>query len=708
MYEIHDVYVATTPSHMFDCPVRVLETVELKKVILIKIKKNKATKPFSVDYSEWIDLLASERLVKVSDPLGDLPSIPPKLPQAAEKRLKQVSDITSALSVMPEFLTNKKAANSKIKQIAASLDLTEKTIKLWVSDWLQAGRNTVAVVSKFVVKDARVFNPPTSGKKRGAKPNLLSADTEVPSYEVEPQIKKAYEIYIAQQRMTWKDAFHEMLLTTYKLPPEAISDGTDGLLLNPALAKKHKVPTWRQFRYRCRKLKKANDELEAESPRGSRGKASDNVPGPGFYEIDATHFQIQLVSRITKSLLVGRPTVYLIVDTYDGAIVGYAVSLENPSWATAALALYNCFSDKSLVFERLGLPYSSADWPCHHLPTLLRADRAELISNMGHNFPQSGIRLEITPSMTPIAKGTVEGKNAELKKNRSSRFDLPGRFSKKRERRSPDGKKTAALDIFEFEKILVEIIMDLNNTAVDPKKIPPDALAEGPRVATRIGLHRWALSNRAGFTRNMGPHFIYEYLLTNGSGRISPLGILFQGETYICDHLRTSGLLSASVNQSIKVKISYNPLLASEIYFYDSSINSWLPALNTDPEIYDIRASFPEAKEFRAIQKQLVSQAELIHYSKRRVSVRAVKAAVQKSVVEKRNSPKAGHGVDIRQNRAQERANERSPGLNGGIHPNQTPEATPHPNLSAENMDTEHNQNEISIWDEVDAVNIIK
>ncbi|GGJ54310.1 hypothetical protein GCM10009085_54480 [Pseudomonas avellanae] len=59
--------------------------------------------------------------------LGDLPSIPPKLPQAAEKRLKQVSNITSALSIMPDFLTNKKALNAKIKQIAASLDLTEKT-----------------------------------------------------------------------------------------------------------------------------------------------------------------------------------------------------------------------------------------------------------------------------------------------------------------------------------------------------------------------------------------------------------------------------------------------------------------------------------------------------------------------------------------------------------------------------------------------------
>lgn len=114
MYEIHDVYVAATPSNVFDSPVRVLETIALKKVILIKIKKNKVTKPFSVDYSEWINLLASESLVKVPDPLGDLPSIPPKLPQAAEKRLKQVSNITSALSIIPDFLTNKKDRKSVV------------------------------------------------------------------------------------------------------------------------------------------------------------------------------------------------------------------------------------------------------------------------------------------------------------------------------------------------------------------------------------------------------------------------------------------------------------------------------------------------------------------------------------------------------------------------------------------------------------------
>lgn len=708
MYEINDVYVAEKPFPSFDCPVRVLETIDLDKVILIKVKKNKTSQPFEFNYPEWIELLSSGRLVKVADPFRDLPSIPPKLPLAAENRLKQLSDITLTLSSIPHFLTNKKAVNAKIKQIAASLDVTEKTVKVWVSEWLQAGRNIVAVVRKFINKERRATTSSTSGNKRGAKPHLKAADTEVPSHEVETQISKAYDIYILKQRMTWKDAFHEMLLSTYKLPPEAISDGVDGLLLNPVLAKNYRVPTWRQFRYRCRILKNAKAESDPELPRGSRGKANAHVPGPGFYEIDATHFQIQLVSRITKNLLVGRPTVYLIVETYDSAITGYAVSLENPSWAIAALALHNCFSDKSQVFKRLGLPYSSSDWPCHHLPTLLRADRAELISNMGQKFPQSGIRVEITPSMTPVAKGTVEGKNAELKNNRSSRFDLPGRFSKKRERRGPDGKKTAALDIFEFERILVEIIMDLNNSAVDPKKIPPDALGEGARVATRIGLHNWALTHRAGFTRNMGPNFAYEYLMTNGSGRISPLGILFQGETYYCDHLLNSGLLSASINQSIKIKVSYNPLLGSEIYFYDESIKSWLPAYNTDPEIYDLRASFAEVKDFRAIQKQLVRQAELNHYSKRRVSIRTVKAAVKKSVADKRSTPLAGRAVDIRQNRSQERANERSSGLNGALKQNPVSAGPPENRQAGTTSPVPNNKKETAMWDEVDAINIIK
>jgi hypothetical protein len=700
--------VAAESLPNFDFPVRVLGTISLDKVILIKIQKNKASKPFEFNYQEWIELLNSRHLIKTEDPFCALPSMPPKLPLAAENRLKQLSNITLILSEIPDFLTDKKAVNAKIKEIAKSLDVTEKTVKVWVSEWLQAGRNIVAVVSKFTDKERQAATPSTSGNKRGAKPYLISTDTEVPSHEVEHNIKQAYDAYIVKQRMTWKDAFHEMLLSAYKLPPEAISEGGEGLLLNPSLAKSYRVPTWRQFRYRCRIIKKAKAVSESDLPRGSRGKANSHVPGPGFYEIDATHFQIQLVSRITKNILVGRPTVYLIVDTYDSVITGYAVSLESPSWAIAALALHNCFSDKSHVFKRLGLPYSTSDWPCHHLPTLLRADRAELVSNMGQKFPQSGIRVEITPSMTPIAKGTVEGKNAELKNNRSSRFDLPGRFSKKRERRTSDGKKTAALDIFEFERILVQIIMDLNNSAVDPKKIPPDALGQGATVATRIGLHNWALKHRAGFTRNMGANFTYEYLMTNGSGRISPLGILFQGETYYCDHLLNSGLLSASISQSIKTKISYNPLLGSEIYFYDESIKSWVPAYNTDPEIYDLKASFAEVKDFRAIQKQLVSQAELNHYSKRRISIRTVKAAVKKSVADKRSTPSNGRALDIRQNRSQERANERSPGLNGALEPHPMSRVPPENHSTVLTSPNQDKKDGTALWDEVNEINVIK
>ncbi|QAY84030.1 hypothetical protein CUN61_08545 [Pseudomonas arsenicoxydans] len=313
--------------------------------------------------------------------------------------------------------------------------------------------------------------------------------------------------------------------------------------------------------------------------------------------------------------------------------------------------------------------------------------------------------------MTPVAKGTVEGKNAEIKNNKSSRFDLPGRFSKKIERRQSNGKKAAALDIFQFEKILVEIIMDLNGSPINPRRIPPDALQEGAKVASRSGFHNWALTHRSGFTRNMGKNFVYEYLMTSGVGKITPLGIKFQGEIYKCDRLRELGLLSASVQESIKTNVAYNPLLASEIYFYDSSDLTWVPAYNIDPEVYDIKVSFPEVKDFRTLQNQLVNQAELNNYSRRRVRVKSIRNIVKKSVDDKRNTLHQPDPPDLRQNRSQERANERTEGLNGAIANRGELLSTVTPSTIDHSHEHDSNHSDIekkSLWDEVDAINIIE
>lgn len=670
MFAIHDVFEPTHPLGKIKGSVRVIETVGLEKVILIDVGKGANSVPFPFGYQEWLDYLNSDELVKITDPYLTLPSAPGKLPNAATKRYKNILKATEKFARDPSLLHTPKSLSAAIAEVAESMELNGRTIKRWLCEWLRSGRNPAAVLRAFVERDGdQSVKPQTRGNKRGITGRVPESASDAPAHEVINNIGKAWNRYVIKQKKKWWDAYHDMLIDLYGIPAEAFSPDGNGYFLEPSLIEKFRAPTWPQTRYRFRLLKKAAVERDAELPRGNRGTAPDDVFGPGFFEIDATYFQIQLVSRLTKGKLVGRPTVYLIVDIFSGAIVGYAVTLENPSWATAALALFNCFSDKGTVFERLELPYEAKDWPCRELPNMLRADRAELVSNMGQEFPASGIRVETPPPMTPEAKGTVEGKHAEIKKPQKGRFNLPGRFAKIRKRRDPDGKKSAALDILEFERILIEIIMDINREPVDAKRIPPDALPEGAKVASRIGFYEWGLTHRAGFTREMGPNFVYQHLLTTAKATVTSRGVHVRGEIFNCDRLRDLGYLAAAIDDKVTLAVAYNPLLASEIYFFDRKLRTWTPAYNTDPEIFRLKASFAEAENYRGRQELLTKQARLNAHGKRRERQPFIRQTIKDAVKERKETPikTSAANARIRENRAQERANERTPRLNGAL-----------------------------------------
>jgi CRISPR/Cas system CSM-associated protein Csm2 small subunit len=642
--------------------------VGLEKVIVIAVEEKKLKLPFSIDYQVWLDYLECGALEKTLDPDLHLPSVPTNLPCSAAKRFECALNVTDIVSKNPSILHNSRTLASTIKEVSKSTGLSRKTIERWICEWLKSGRNPAAIVRKFlVINRYNSTKAQASGKKRGVKGKRPEFNSEAPTYEVTLKIKQAWDQSVVKRKKKWSDAYFDMLIDQYRIPPEAFSLEGKGYFLDSELIKKYRAPTWAQTRYRFRQYKKAQLNRSSEPTRGNRGKATDDVFGPGFFEIDATNFQIQLVSRLTKSKLVGRPIVYLIVDIFSGAIVGYTVTLENASWASAALALYNCFSSKENVFKRLNLPYTAEDWPCQELPNMLRADRAELVSNMGQEFPLSGIRVEITPAMVPEAKGTVEGKHAELKKPQPGRFNLPGRYDKIRKRRAPDGKNAAALDIFEFEQILVEIIMDINREPVAVKRIPPDALPAGAKAVSRIGFYKWGLEHRTGFTRTKGPNFVHEHLLTRAKGSLTPQGIHIKGEIFNCDRLRELGFLTAAIDNEIKLIVSYTPLLASEIYFYDQQSNSWEPAYNTDPEILRINASFSEAANYRSWQNATNHQAALNAHGMRKNRLKFVRQKIKAAVEKKQDTPlkTSKAKANIRENRAEERANARAPGFNG-------------------------------------------
>lgn len=686
MFELHQVFAPMQPTARLSGPVRLIDIVAFKKVVVISVDELSEDGPFRLAYAEWVDLVNSGHLKPVTDPFLNLPSLPGALPPGAMKRHKQVLEVIAMVSASPEMLHSPRGLSAECAKAADAISTSARTVKRWLLAWLRAGRNPAAVIAKFVGKSARLgaagparalggAAEPASlqkrGMKRGARGSRPDAGFDAPAYEVADSIRMAYDTYVCRRKMTWRDAYNEMLIVQYKVPNELVNGANTGFLLTPALIQKYRPPSWFQFRYRCRQFKIADFEqsIGDRLPRGKRGKAHDQAPGPGFFEIDATFMQLQLVSSLTRVDNVSRPAVYLIVDTFSGAIVGYTVTLENPSWAVAALALHNAFTDKGPVFERLGLPYTSKDWPCQHLPSVLRADRAELISNMGQKFPASGIRVEVTPSMTPEAKGTVEGKNAELKKERAGRYNLPGRYSKVLKRRDSDGKRNAALNLIEFERILVEIIMDLNREPVPPQRIPLDALPYGAKVASRIGLYEWGLEHRPGFTRKMPANFVYEHLLTLAEAPVTPLGIKFKGELFMCDHLREARYLQIAVGTDLTVQVTYHPHFAGEIYFFDVRKQSWIRAYNTDPEIGMAKASFAELKDLRAKQRSYRDQASLNSHSVRQdrrpqIQRDITRAAAEASLVRGATKPSA---KNIRSNRGLEKAHHRSEGFNGNI-----------------------------------------
>jgi hypothetical protein len=429
------------------------------------------------------------------------------------------------------------------------------------------------------------------------------------------------------------------------------------------------LPTRRQFRYVCDQMKILRTSVRTNIQQRRRdtvrrGTARKGVHGPGWrYEIDATKIQVRLVSRYGRRHLVSEATLYIIIDVYSGAIVGYTLSLENPSWALAAKALRNCFTKKSHVFKRLGLPYTDNDWPSAHLPSRLTADRGEFISNKAGVVPGTGIKLEICPPMRPERKGTVEGKfNSTKHHNRY--YKMPGKHRKAPQRREKDGKESAVFNLFELEQRIVEIILDLNGDPVPIENMPAEAIQAGVDAITYIGLFAWGLEHRTGFTRTLPEKDVFTALMMKGIGVVSADGIRFKQQTFFSSKLNTLGFTGrASRNGAFNVDILYDEHFANAIWFYDEAGREWTPATNNSEDVIRLNASFWEAAENFQKASALHTEAKDENIHKRGDKAKRLNSkadcAEKEAALARRNVPKTKAKSDIRVNTAIDKRTER-------------------------------------------------
>lgn len=146
--------------------------------------------------------------------------------------------------------------------------------------------------------------------------------------------------------------------------------------------------------------------------RTQRGHALQHCRGPGHvFMVDATIADIYLVSCFDRTLVVGRPTVYFVIDLWSRMIVGLHVSFRPPSFEGAALALENMASPKAEFCAQYGFTITTEEWPCAHLPTRFHCDR-------GCEYRQSlpwqqisvtfGVGIDNSAAFEPFWRGVIE------------------------------------------------------------------------------------------------------------------------------------------------------------------------------------------------------------------------------------------------------------------------------------------------------------
>ena len=286
--------------------------------------------------------------------------------------------------------------------------------------------------------------------------------------------------YFGAKRLSLRSAYEMMLLEDYV--------GPDGEIDSDA-------PTWSQFRHyyyghgfhRDPQKIIARDGLTKyqRDYRPAWGSSAGWRAQPGSYQMDATQADIYLVSRQERSIVVGRPYIYLAVDTATHLIAGVYVGFSCDETAVMA-CIAQAASDKVEYCARYGIEITQEQWPSVGMPT-------EIITDQGREFfgPRMsemccryGLEVLTLPPFRPDQKGCVE-KSIDLLQQRYKPM-LRGRGvieEDAQERWATDYRTQATLDLDDFTSIVIHLILYLNSGRILDDKTPAERWLElSPRL----------------------------------------------------------------------------------------------------------------------------------------------------------------------------------------------------------------------------------
>ncbi|NMM62207.1 transposase [Clostridium sp. P21] len=478
-------------------------------------------------------------LVKISDPYLksiDENSISQLEREKRDSYWKIVSDVYE--NRLLEILKSKTRAKviQDISEISGMADITLKRIfsKFW-----KRGMSKNALLPDYKKLGGKGKEKKLSDKKIG-KPRRVDANGDVViGINVTEDIKRQFELAIEK---CYRDSNKISLVETYNyvlthfFSDPIIKNGEKDFIVWD----KDRIPTYDQFYYWFKKFKDPKKDIifrdgikEFElNNRELLSNSTIETNGPGTrFQVDATVADVYLVSSLDRNRIIGRPVVYAIIDVFSRLVTGIYAGLEGPSWMGAMMALDNMISDKVEFCKSYGININEEQWPAHHLPDILIADRGEFegysVENLINNL---NIKVENTPPYRGDLKGIVERYFRTL--NIKLKHMTPGAIQKEfRKRGDADYRLDATLTLEEFMKIFINLVIHHNKKIINEYPIEKEMLIDNV-VATPLQLWNWGIENKKGRLRIVDREILRLNILPKGKASVSRAGIKFKGLYY--------------------------------------------------------------------------------------------------------------------------------------------------------------------------------
>ena len=442
-----------------------------------------------------------------------------------QKRLSLITEL------MEEeiYIMDRKARNQKIKEMAEREETTVKRIRKLYFRQL-AGRSLV-----------EERKPPEKQETQEQKDFRWAVDT----------------FYYSAKKMSLRSAYDMMLLSRYT--------DADGRLIEDH-------PSWHSFRHyfyegsyhvKSRSTIARNGLTDYQrNKRPLFGSAMNWRDKIGAFQMDATQADIYLVSRLDKSAVIGRPNIYMAVDTVTQLIAGIYVGLDAGEQAVIN-CLANAAMDKVEFCQRYGIDIKPDEWPNTGLPGEIITDKGKefIGSRMEELAMKYGIEFESLPPFRPDGKSLVEKSFDLIQQKYKPALRGKGVIeADAQERWAVDYRSQAVLTLEDFTKVVIHCVLYLNSCRI----IANSQVGEVAPVSAE--LWKWYDSQGESMVIPVSGERLYQFGLPRKTATFSRKGISNQGLWY-------TGMEYKKLLEHNKVgdtiQIAYDPDNVSRVYLIE-------------------------------------------------------------------------------------------------------------------------------------------